>query len=101
MGQSNGGALNPEAAVFVPKSATKASEDFLTADQAFEIETCQNFVELCAYLESMEEAHLVAYFLATADAEKVAEVQRRVTENLRLSANANMMERMTRKPGTA
>jgi hypothetical protein len=49
----------------------------------------------------MEEAHLVAYFLATADAEKVAEVQRRVTENLRLSANANMMERMTRKPGTA
>jgi len=34
-------------------------------------------------LQSMEEAHLVAYFLATVDAETVAEVQRRVADNLR------------------
>ena len=26
-------------------------QDFMTADQAFEIETTQSFVELCAYLE--------------------------------------------------
>ena len=37
----------------------------------------------------MEEAHLVAYFLATAGAEQVAEVQRRVAQSLRLTANAN------------
>lgn len=43
-------------------------------------------------MQNLEEAHLVAYFLATAGAEQVAEVQRRVAQSLRLTASANMAE---------
>ncbi len=60
----------------------------------------------CSVLQSMEEAHLVETFLRSADAEKIAEVQKRVAENLRLCGTAvttaGTMERaVTQKAGTA
>ena len=48
-------------------------------------------------IQSMEEAHLVAYFLAKADAEQIAEVQRRVAKTLRLTASTNPVKSVAPK----